>query len=179
MYGPLHYLQLIKQNDKIIPLKNVEGDYDAHVTLQIQLNNILTGESKTLIVPRIQSVAFHLGSRCCVSHKIKLTRGRLTQEEMHQHISVLQMKAAVFSLQTFCNDIRDQHVGIRIDNTTIIGYINNMSRLEKMGFNSLKEPSDLELLSCQALVTADRASRVFYDHTQWKLDENIFFSVTS
>ena len=95
------------------------------------------------------------------------------------------MKAAFFALQTFCPELRGQHVRLMIDNTTAVSYINNMSGSHSATCNTLTREiwfwcieRNLWLSAAHLPGTsnaaADRASRVFCDQTEWKLDETIF-----
>ena len=70
-------------------------------------------------------------------YQTKSTGGRWTHNEQQLHINALEMKAAFFALQTFCQDLRDRHVHVMIDNTTAIMYINNMGGSHSAICNSL------------------------------------------
>jgi len=83
-----------------------------------------------------------------------------THNEQQLHINALEIKAAFFALQTFCQNLRDQHVHVMIDNTIAFMYINNMGEshsaicnflAREIWFGPLTEIYGLVLLTCQAL----------------------------
>ena len=197
LYGPLHYRQL--ERDKISALKKSQGDYDAPVTLSTlaqqdlhwwiqnieNSKNPINHPNPTII---LESDASNMGRGAV--YQTKSTGGRWTHNEQELHINALEMKAAFFALQTFCLDLRDQHVRVMIDNTTAVTYINNMGGSHSAICNSIAREIwswciDRNLwLSAAHLpgtsnVAADKASRVFCDQTEWKLDETIFESITA
>ena len=123
-------------------------------------------------------------------YQTKSTGRRWTHNEQQLQINALEMKAAFLALQTFCQDLRDQHVRVMIDNTTAVTYINSMGGSHSAICKSLAREIwfwriDRNLwLSAAHLpgssnVAADKASRVFCDQTEWKLDETIFASITA
>ena len=197
LYGPLHYRQL--ERDKISALKKSQGDYDAPVTLSTlaqqdlhwwiqnieNSKNPIKHPNPTII---LESDASNMSWGAV--YQTKSTRGRWTHNEQQLHINALEMKAAFFALQTFCQDLRDQHVRVMIGNTTAVTYINNMGGSHSAICNSIAREIwswciDRNLwLSAAHLpgtsnVAADKASRVFCDQTEWKLDETIFESITA
>ena len=87
------------------------------------------------------------------------------------------MKAALFALQKFCQDLRGQHVGVMIDNTTAVTYINNMGGSHSAICNSLAREigfwcinRNLWISAAHSpgtnMVEAGRTSRVFCDKTE-------------
>ncbi|XP_068716794.1 uncharacterized protein [Montipora capricornis] len=197
LHGLLHYRQL--ESDKISALKKSQEDYDAPVTLlnlaqqdlrwwiqNIQnAKNLINHPNPTII---LESDASNMGWGAV--YQTKSTGGRWTHNEQQLHINALEMKAAFFALQTFCQNLRDQHVRVIIDNTTAVTYINDMGGSHSAICNSLAREIwcrciDRNLwLSAAPLpgtsnVAADKASRVFCDQTEWKLDETIFASITA
>ena len=52
--------------------------------------------------------------------------GELDKSEIILHINRLELTAAMFTVMAFCTDVRVEHMLIRVDNTTIMCYINNM-----------------------------------------------------
>ena len=184
LYGPLHYRQL--ESDKISALKKSQGDYDAPVTLSnlaqqdlhwwiqnIQnAKNSINHPNPTII---LESDASNMGWGAV--HQTKSTGGRWTHNEQQLHINALEMKDAFFALQTFCQDLRDQHVRVMIDNTTAVTYINNMGGSHSAICNSLATEIcfwciDKNLwisaahLPGTSNVAADKASLVFCDQTE-------------
>ncbi len=54
------------------------------------------------------------------------TRGSWSEDEKQDHINHKELKAAFFTLQCFCRDIKGIHVKMEIDNTTAISYVNKL-----------------------------------------------------
>lgn len=52
--------------------------------------------------------------------------GRWTDAEATNHINILELQAAFFALKAFCNNTRNTHVQLQIDNTTAVASITNM-----------------------------------------------------
>lgn len=78
---------------------------------------------------------------------------------------------------------------ILIDNTTAVTYINNMGGTHSLECNQLARTIWLWCLERDIWISAahlpgkcnsavDKASRVFHDQTEWKLDSNIYESIT-
>ena len=191
LYGPLHYRQL--ENDKISALKS-QGDYDAPVTLSnLALQDLhwwiqnIQNAKNPISLPNptviLESDASNMGWGAV--YQTKSTRGRWRDNEQILHINALEMKGPFFALQTFCQDQRDQHVRVMLDNTNAVTYINNMGGSHSVICNSLANKIwfwciDRNLWISPAYwpgssnVAAQKASRVFCDQTIWKLDETIF-----
>ena len=53
--------------------------------------------------------------------------GRWTIEEKLDHINVLELKAGLLGLQSFCANVYSCHVKMSMDNTTSICYVNSLS----------------------------------------------------
>ena len=54
------------------------------------------------------------------------TGGQWNLEEKREHINVLELKAALLGIRTFCTECDSTHVKVHMDNTTAIAYINHM-----------------------------------------------------
>ena len=115
---------------------------------------------------------------------------RLSDKEKLQHINVLELQAVFFALKVFCKEITNAHVKVFSDNTTTVTYINNMDGSHSLHCNALTRDMWLWCivkgiwLSAAHLpgsqnIQADRASRIFHDQTEWKLDQDIFHRITS
>ena len=52
--------------------------------------------------------------------------GRWSQSEYEHHINYLELLASFHALQCFVSNSRSIHVKLAIDNSTAVGYINNM-----------------------------------------------------
>ena len=135
----------------------------------------------------LKSDASHLGWGAV--HGDRSTGGRWTDKEKLQHI-VLELQAVFFALKVFCKEITNAHVKVFSDNTTTVTYINNMGGSNSLHCNALTRDMWLWCidkgiwLSAAHLpgsqnIQADRASRIFHDQTEWKLDQDIFHRITS
>ena len=190
--GPLYYRQL--ENDKIKALRENYGNFDrpmvisgtASADLKWWINNIQTSYKPIRVAPpvmELKSDASHLGWGAV--HGDRSTGGRWTDKEKLQHINVLELQAVFFALKVFCKEITNAHVKVFSDNTTTVAYINNMGGSHSLHCNALKRdmwlwcidkgiwPSAAHLPGSQN-IQADRASRIFHDQTEWKLDQDIF-----
>ena len=54
------------------------------------------------------------------------TGGQFTEEEQEEHINVLELKAALFALQSLCPGTKDIHILLKVDNTSAVSSINKM-----------------------------------------------------
>ena len=184
LHGPLHYRQL--ESDKISALKKSQGDYHAPVTLSnlaqqdlhwwiqnIQnAKNPINHPNPTII---LESDASNMGWGAV--YQTKSIGGRWTHNEQQLHINALKVKAAFFALQTFCQNLRDQHVRVMIDSTTAVTYINNMGGSHSAICNSLAREiwcwcidSNLWLSAAHlpgtSNIAGDKPSSVFCDQTE-------------
>ena len=196
LYGPLHYRQI--EGEKISALKAAKGDYNAKITIssatKLELKwwimNI-TLAKRPISIPKheilIKSDASLMGWGAV--HDNQSTGGRWSDTEKEQHINALETKAAQFALQTFCDKVKNKHIRILIDNTTAVAYINKMGGSHSTNCNNIAR--DIWFwclkrniwLSAAHLpgsknIEADKASRVFYDNTEWKLNTCIFKNIT-
>ena len=110
-------------------------------------------------------------------------------DEAHQHINCLELKAAYLGLQSFCKNLSHTHVRIFVDNTTAVSYINNMGGTHSLDCNHIARTIwmwciargiwlSAAHLPGKCNTAADKASRIFHDQTEWKLDSNIYVSIT-
>lgn len=53
------------------------------------------------------------------------TNGRWGLEEKDEHVNVLEMKAVLFGLKSFCKEVRDVQIKCEVDNTIAVAYINH------------------------------------------------------
>ncbi|GFN80549.1 hypothetical protein PoB_000705500 [Plakobranchus ocellatus] len=51
-----------------------------------------------------------------------------SDEERKEQINVLELKAALFGIQSLCREFRNCHTLIELESTTAMAYINNMGR---------------------------------------------------
>lgn len=53
------------------------------------------------------------------------TNGKWSKEEKQLHIHILEMKAVLFGLMSFCRELENIQIKCEIDNTTAFAYINH------------------------------------------------------
>ena len=61
------------------------------------------------------------------------TEGFWNKEESEIHITILELTAAEFALQTCCKDKQDLHVHLHLDSTSVLSYIAKMGRTKSLG----------------------------------------------
>ena len=120
-----------------------------------------------------------------ISGEQQTTGGRWTLEEKREHINVLELKAGLLGLQSFCSDSSNAHVKIYLDNCTGVSYINHIGGSHSRRCNEIAQ-SIWEFCRQRYLwitashlpghlnVVADHHSRVFDDKTEWKLNPLVF-----
>ena len=67
------------------------------------------------------------------------TGGMWTLEESRLHINLLELKAALFALKTFCKDIHHSSILIRSDNSTTVAHINHMGSVKTEAHKIIRE----------------------------------------
>ena len=113
------------------------------------------------------------------------TRGSWSEVEKLEHINFKELKAAFFTLQCYCDNVRNIHVKIEVDNTTAISYINKLggrvqtlnllakqmwewARQRNIWLSSVHIPGHLN-------VEADAESRdESQEHKEWMLNPKVF-----
>ena len=194
--GPLFYRQL--ENDKTAALKFHHGNFDESMVLSPTAKSDLQWW-----VENIENVSKPI-SQGNPSYTLytdaslqgwgavfqgQSSGGHWAPDEAHQHINCLELKAAYLGLQSFCTTLSRTHVRIFLDNTTAVSYINNMGGTHSLECNHIARTiwmwcitRDIWLsaahLPGKCNTAADKASRIFHDHTEWKLDSNIYVSIT-
>ena len=102
--------------------------------------------------------------------KNEVTHGMWSEEEKTEHINVLELKAAMLGVLSLCRNLHGCHIGIELDNTTAVSYINNMGGTHSFKCNQLSRQlilwckfKRIWLSAChiagKANVSADRYSR--------------------
>lgn len=114
--------------------------------------------------------------------------GRWNETESKQLINYLELLAAFYGPRAFCKDDEGIHVGLKMDNTCAIAYINNMGVIRSKVCNELATNIWLWCiqrgiwLSASYVHTsqnvADTESRKFNENIEWKLNSNVFRIVT-
>ena len=115
----------------------------------------------------------------------KTTGGRWSYAECSNHINVLELRAIFFGLKSFFNLSGKCHVRIKCDNSTAVCYINNLGGVKSMECHKVTRDIwqwaiernihlSAEHLPGSKNVTADKASRIFDENTEWQISGNIF-----
>ena len=63
--------------------------------------------------------------------------GCLTPEESRLHINYLELMAAFFGLKSFYMDLKATHIRLKVDNTTVVAYINAFGGIRSELCNSV------------------------------------------
>ena len=112
------------------------------------------------------------------------TGGMWTAQESTLHINLLELKAALFALKTFCGNLTNSSILIRSDNSTTVAHINHKGSVKAEAHEIIREIW-LWCLENDNFVTAtflpgalndqaDFQSRIDRHQIEWKLDEVIF-----
>ena len=130
----------------------------------------------------------------CVEHwlgavtKDNKTGGGWTPVKSKLNINASELKAVQFGQKSLCKSKSNVHIRLRIDNVTVLIYVNNMggtkSRMSNLIANEIWTWSiDRNIwLSAGHLpgsknVLADEQSRVFDDTTQWMINKCVFLEL--
>lgn len=191
MYGELFYRQI--DMEKTQALADSKGNFEAKMTLSKSaredlnwwIDNIMHA-SRPVSLP-MPSVTLQSDSSSKAWGGVcgkDTTGGNWSHSEKDKHINYLEIKAAWFTLQSFCNDLRDTHIQIQVDNTTAVAYINKMGG-KSSDCNAIARKLWLWaydrnlVISATFLpgalnVVADYESRRDHDNTEWMLDRDVF-----
>ena len=195
-YGPLHYRQL--EIDKIKALRRNAGHFDRHMTLSESakaelvwwalhaqsVSNPMYREQASIEIRTDAS-----GQGWGATNLTSKTGGRWNAHELERaannEINYLEMLAAGLGLKSFCSDIRETHILLRLDNTTAVTYLNNMGGVKSQACNEMA----LQIwdwcskrgiwitashLAGSKNTEADAMSRQFKDNIEWMLDKSMF-----
>jgi len=134
-YAPLYYKSLEIQRDAELAMKN--GNFDSLMSISddnkqcmkwwvANLSNsykpISHGKPDRIIESDSSSSGFGAHD---VTHDKEFS-GTWTGSDLLQHINYLELKAAYFAIQYFCQNARNEHVQLFLDNTTAIKYLDKM-----------------------------------------------------
>ena len=194
--GKLHFRWL--ERNKTKELARRRGKFDKPITLTREAkseitwwkDNILTSyspiirDNPSVIITTDASL---LGWGACWDGRE--TGGLFSEEEKDYHINVLETKAVLFGLSALCGHIQNQHIKVLADNTATVGAINNMGSSKSSTLHSkIIEIWDW-VLSRQNWLTAshipgilnveaDEESRKNETKTEWKLNSEVFNSLS-
>lgn len=191
-YGWVYTKSLERQ--KYIYLKQNHGNYDKKMPVSAVAKSDLTWWLKKIdeAKSKIKCNKFYRevysdssltgwGSSCGSETAAELWN----EEERKHHINYLELLAAFLSLKTFCSDINDCEVLLRIDNTTAVSYINRMGGIQFPHLNSI--PRQIwqwcenrkiiifaSYIKSELNIIADRESRRSHSEIECELNDNYF-----
>ena len=195
-YGALHFWEIKK--DIKYALKQTHGYLDKKTTLssgaklelQWWCDNILLAYrpidmgKPTLVIDSDAS-----GSGWGATDTKTEIGGRWNNEEREKlklnGINYLEMLAAYLALKSFCKQLKNIHVRLRIDNMTAVTYLTNMGGVNSRSCNEMAKKIwhwciqnhiwiSVEHIPGRENVVADFKSRNFNDETEWQLNKDIF-----
>ena len=196
-YGALHFWEIKK--DKKRALKQSFGYLDkkmilscgAKLELQWWCDNILQAYcpndmgKPTLVIDSDAS-----GSGWGATDTKTAIGGRWNKEEREKFkingINYLEMLAAYLALKSFCKQMKNIHVQLRIDNMTAVTYLTNMGGVNSKSCNEMAKEIwhwciqrhiwiSVKHIPGKENVVADFKSRNFSDEgTEWQLNRDIF-----
>ena len=191
-FGPLHYRHLERVKD--FGLKRNGGNFDKKVSLNENAKKEISWWNSSLdtayhkIFHESPDVIIHtdaslLGWGAVVNGTS--IGNPWDSSEKKCHINVLELKAVLYGLQYFCDNMYNKSIKIFTDNMTTVAYINNMGGLksrecDKIACNIWKWAVDndnwllAEHVPGSNNTLADKASRVFDTNTEWTLDSKNF-----
>ena len=194
-FGELYYRQI--EIEKSTALKLAKGNFDATMTLS---DNAISDTQWWILHAHLSKKAIDRGSIDVVmttdasllgwgaSKRQTSVGGRWSADEQQHHINYLELKAVLLGLQSLCSMLSNCHIKVLTDNTTAVAYIRNMGGTHSLLCNSMareiwqwcKERGiwlSVSHIPDVDNVLADKASRVFYDTTEWKLNEAVFSDI--
>ena len=200
MYGPLFYRQL--ESDKSHALKANQGNYDASMSLSKAAKSELQWWEENVQQAYCNICHDHphviletdssLSGWGCYNKSDKVAiGGEWTPSDIeNRHINVLELKAALFGLQSFCKHLTHKHIRIHMDNITAVAYLREMGGSKSKQCNDIArhmwlfaKEGDLWLSSAYIKgslnVIADRRSRSFDRELEWKLNPKVFTDILS
>lgn len=195
-YAALHYkhLELVKNFN----LKQRKGNYDGDMTIthdciediQWWISNIEnTSKEVTLPPPTVTltSDASGYGWGATVVDTCQSTGGMWSDTETDLHINVLELKAILLALQSFCRDIINSHIKLLVDNMTAVIYVNKQGGTKALCNDITRQiwlwaEQNNNFLSAAHLpgvdnTLADRESRHFHVDTEWMLDRTVLLEL--
>jgi len=67
------------------------------------------------------------------------TGGHFIESEKEDHINVLELKAALFGLQSFCPSVTNCHILLKVDNTSAVACINKMGSAKSIPMDNVSK----------------------------------------
>ncbi|CAB4025485.1 Transposon Tf2-6 poly, partial [Paramuricea clavata] len=191
IYGPLYYRQL--ERDKSLAVKDHKGNYDAPMALspvaRIELQwwvdnidkafNVINHEPPSITINTDESKIGWggvLDGTTCGGH--------WSPQESEEHINCLELRAALFSIQSLTPDRSNTHIRLKIDNTTAVAAINHMGTSHSIQCNNVALDIWQWCISKQIWVSAehipgkynivaDKESREISTNNEWMLNPTL------
>ena len=112
-------------------------------------------------------------------------QGQWTLEERNLHINVLELKAGLFALRSFAQNLRNVHIHLKLDNRTAVAYIQKMGGTRSVQMLPTTQEIWQFCLDREIFLTAeylpgslnteaDWQSRNFQDSSDWRLKVSVF-----
>ena len=199
-YGPLFYRTL--EREKIDALRMNKGHFDRKMVLSAEAKSELHWwiENVTSSFAPIRRAKPDLELRTDASgtgwgatNLKSSTGGRWNEQESRKArnngINYLETLAAGFGIKSFCANVQNLHVLIRMDNTTAVTYLNNMGGTKSLDCNEAAK-NIWKWCMCRNIwisaahlpgklnTEADHMSRQFNDRTEWMLNKHMFQQIT-
>ena len=185
---------------KIEALRSNGYDYEAKIVLSDDCREdlkivleLLPGISAPLRIPPpdeiLKSDSSGKGWGIFRPHTEERGGGQWSEEEQLDHINVLELKACMFALKSFCGHWTDKHIRLVTDNTCSMYCIRRQGsskpRLNEVAREiwMFAKARNLFLSSMHLAgklnVESDRESRVFDETTEWSLRQDIYLEIVS
>ena len=195
-FGPLHYRTL--EEDKKSALKSSKGCFDCDMSLSPMSKQELqwwidnTYSSDNAIYQSDPDVVISSDASSTIGwgcqFRDKRTGGLWSSKEKCLHINCLELKAALFALQTYVSDLQQKHVRMLIDNTTAVACINHMGTSHSLLCNSITQEIwnfciehnmwvSAAFIPSKSNVVADEESRSINVDAEWMLNKNLFNNI--
>ena len=155
-------------------------------------NNMCRWNGKALIQRDIDLVIDSNASlegwgACCSEQK---TGGPWSQQERYMHINCIELLAATLAVKTFAKAKTAMFILLRIDNTTVVAYINNLGGTDSKELVILTRDLWMWCLERNIHIAAvhlpgvlntiaDTESRQMLDRTDWKLNPVMFQKISN
>lgn len=116
--------------------------------------------------------------------------GYWNEDEQELHINVLELKAALFAIKSFTENLHDAEILMRVDNTTAIACINKMGSVQYPLFDDVTREiwqwcEERRLFIFASYINtkdnfeADQLSRQKFQDTEWELANYAFRDIVN
>ena len=110
--------------------------------------------------------------------------------EKGMHINYLELKAVHFALKSFCSQMQNVHVRLKVDNQTAVAYIREFGGSKSVACNKITktiwqfaQTRNIWLSAAHIPgkfnVVADSQSRKFSSELEWKLSTDVFKQINT